>query len=282
MTSRQPLQSTSNLPPVKQSVPGHGGGGILAKKPDPVSAGVRAAGPVRVPGFTKPTSVARPISASKPDPGTKPGLGGTMAGSGAKPLHLPGSGSKPGPAFGSGSKPHPTGSASSSGSKPGMGSVTASGTQPQPTKPQQAVAGSLHKPHPASSSGTKPAPAAASKAQPGSDSKPTMSEPLSGGLGGGLGKGDKQHRWKLEDFDIGRPLGKVNMDTYIVMSDESSSVIFPPIYNLKRMSVVLSFVTQGKFGNVYLAREKASKYIVALKVLFKSQLQKAQVEHQLR
>ena len=30
------------------------------------------------------------------------------------------------------------------------------------------------------------------------------------------------------------------------------------------------------------AREKASKYIVALKVLFKSQLQKAQVEHQLR
>jgi len=54
------------------------------------------------------------------------------------------------------------------------------------------------------------------------------------------------HRWKLEDFDIGRPLGK------------------------------------GKFGNVYLAREKASKYIVALKVLFKSQLQKAQVEHQLR
>ena len=48
------------------------------------------------------------------------------------------------------------------------------------------------------------------------------------------------------------------------------------------MNVVLSFVTQGKFGNVYLAREKASKYIVALKVLFKSQLQKAQVEHQLR
>lgn len=31
-----------------------------------------------------------------------------------------------------------------------------------------------------------------------------------------------------------------------------------------------------------MAREKASKYIVALKVLFKSQLQKAQVEHQLR
>ena len=41
-------------------------------------------------------------------------------------------------------------------------------------------------------------------------------------------------------------------------------------------------IPKGKFGNVYLAREKRSKYIVALKVLFKSQLQKANVEHQLR
>ncbi len=52
--------------------------------------------------------------------------------------------------------------------------------------------------------------------------------------------------WTLEDFDIGRPLGR------------------------------------GKFGNVYLARERHTKYIVALKVLFKSQLQQANVEHQLR
>ena len=59
-------------------------------------------------------------------------------------------------------------------------------------------------------------------------------------------KGDPKNRWTLNDFEIGRPLGK------------------------------------GKFGNVYLAREKRSKFIVALKVLFKSQLQKAQVEHQLR
>ena len=88
-----------------------------------------------------------------------------------------------------------------------------------------------------------------------------------------------EKQWTLADFDIGKPLGK------------------------------------GKFGNVYLAREKKSKYIVALKVvrarptllllpreggldplsycdshstpippevLVKSQLQKAQVEHQLR
>ncbi|KAK4530255.1 hypothetical protein CCYA_CCYA03G1112 [Cyanidiococcus yangmingshanensis] len=52
--------------------------------------------------------------------------------------------------------------------------------------------------------------------------------------------------WTLSDFEIGRPLGR------------------------------------GKFGNVYLAREKRTRYIVALKVLFKSQLQKAGVEHQLR
>ncbi|XP_050691106.1 aurora kinase-like [Eriocheir sinensis] len=57
---------------------------------------------------------------------------------------------------------------------------------------------------------------------------------------------EDQKKWSLANFEIGRPLGK------------------------------------GKFGNVYLAREKSSKFIVALKVLFKSQLQKANVEHQLR
>lgn len=39
---------------------------------------------------------------------------------------------------------------------------------------------------------------------------------------------------------------------------------------------------KGKFGNVYLAREKESKYIVALKVLCKKQLIKHNVQHQLR
>lgn len=53
-------------------------------------------------------------------------------------------------------------------------------------------------------------------------------------------------KWCLNDFEIGKPLGK------------------------------------GKFGNVYLAREKRSKYIVALKVIFKHQVQKANCEHQLR
>ena len=56
----------------------------------------------------------------------------------------------------------------------------------------------------------------------------------------------KMSHWLIDDFEIGKPLGK------------------------------------GKFGNVFLAREKKSRYIVALKVLFKSQLQKGGVEHQLR
>jgi aurora kinase len=57
---------------------------------------------------------------------------------------------------------------------------------------------------------------------------------------------EKKRQWRLSDFDIGRPLGR------------------------------------GKFGNVYLAREKKSGYVVALKVLFKNQLQQSNVEHQLR
>ncbi|KAL7567808.1 hypothetical protein ACA910_000559 [Epithemia clementina (nom. ined.)] len=59
-------------------------------------------------------------------------------------------------------------------------------------------------------------------------------------------KAERGQRWSLKDFEIGKPLGK------------------------------------GKFGSVYLAREKRSKYIVAIKVLQKSQLLKAGVEHQLR
>jgi len=59
-------------------------------------------------------------------------------------------------------------------------------------------------------------------------------------------KAAKGRQWSLNDFEIGKPLGR------------------------------------GKFGSVYLAREKRSKYIVAIKVLQKSQLQKAGVEHQLR
>ena len=53
-------------------------------------------------------------------------------------------------------------------------------------------------------------------------------------------------KWTLRDFEIGKPLGR------------------------------------GKFGDVYLARERKSKFIVAIKVIRKKQLLKAGVEHQLR
>jgi serine/threonine protein kinase len=53
-----------------------------------------------------------------------------------------------------------------------------------------------------------------------------------------------KQRWKLEDFEIGKMLGK------------------------------------GKFGHVYLAREKNSKFICALKVLFKEELEG--IEHLLK
>lgn len=56
----------------------------------------------------------------------------------------------------------------------------------------------------------------------------------------------KSKPWELANFDIGRPLGR------------------------------------GKFGNVYLAREKDTKFVVALKVLFKKQIQRDNVEHQVR
>ncbi|KAL7671830.1 hypothetical protein ACOME3_006732 [Neoechinorhynchus agilis] len=51
--------------------------------------------------------------------------------------------------------------------------------------------------------------------------------------------------WVIEDFEIGRPIGK------------------------------------GKFGRVYLARTKVGHLIVALKILFKSELLKGQVTRQL-
>ncbi|VDM14011.1 unnamed protein product, partial [Wuchereria bancrofti] len=52
--------------------------------------------------------------------------------------------------------------------------------------------------------------------------------------------------WCLNDFEIGRPLGR------------------------------------GKFGSVYLAREIESKFLVALKVLYKSQMRSHNMKRQLR
>uniref|UniRef100_A0A7N0T429 Aurora kinase n=1 Tax=Kalanchoe fedtschenkoi TaxID=63787 RepID=A0A7N0T429_KALFE len=52
--------------------------------------------------------------------------------------------------------------------------------------------------------------------------------------------------WSLKDFEIGKPLGR------------------------------------GKFGRVYVAREVKSKLVVALKVLYKEQIEKYQLHNQLR
>lgn len=71
-------------------------------------------------------------------------------------------------------------------------------------------------------------------------------EPVSSHQDDMAARAQRGKQWSLNDFEIGKPLGR------------------------------------GKFGSVYLAREKQSKYIVAIKVLHKSQLLKAGVEHQLR
>jgi serine/threonine protein kinase len=52
--------------------------------------------------------------------------------------------------------------------------------------------------------------------------------------------------WSISDFEVGRPLGR------------------------------------GKFGHVYLARERRSKYIVAIKVLYKQQIVKNNIEKQVQ
>lgn len=86
-----------------------------------------------------------------------------------------------------------------------------------------------------------------SEPKPGLATAASVAPPTSTALPAMVGEPETTRKaWTLEDFDIGRPLGR------------------------------------GKFGNVYLARERRTKYIVALKVLFKSQLQQANVEHQLR
>ncbi|KAL3989723.1 Protein kinase domain family protein [Acanthocheilonema viteae] len=56
----------------------------------------------------------------------------------------------------------------------------------------------------------------------------------------------KSRQWSLDDFEIGRPLGK------------------------------------GRFGKVYLAREIESKFVVAIKVVYKSQLEENNLKLQLR
>ncbi|XP_077191847.1 aurora kinase C-like isoform X2 [Paroedura picta] len=93
-------------------------------------------------------------------------------------------------------------------------------------------------------------------------SSPKHKKPLSKDKGGLESKGEEsrskggtecdsgsplpRRMWGISDFEIGKPLGK------------------------------------GRFGAVYLARNKKTHFILALKVIFKSAMEKAQLEHQLR
>ena len=51
-------------------------------------------------------------------------------------------------------------------------------------------------------------------------------------------------QWKIADFNLGKPLGK------------------------------------GRFGNVYVAKEKKTSYVVALKIMFKKDIRDAELQHQ--
>lgn len=103
-------------------------------------------------------------------------------------------------------------------------------------------------PLPQQKAGSQPNPSKAQDANVNSEQTKTVAEPAKIDKPQCMkpSKSKSQKPWSLENFEIGRPLGK------------------------------------GKFGNVYLARERQTKFILALKVLFKKQLEKAGVEHQLR
>ncbi|XP_065783007.1 aurora kinase C [Muntiacus reevesi] len=82
--------------------------------------------------------------------------------------------------------------------------------------------------------------------RPGTVRKAGGMQPAVAAAGQTVARAPTARRFTIDDFEIGRPLGK------------------------------------GKFGNVYLARLKKNHFIVALKVLFKSQIEKEGLEHQLR
>ncbi|XP_026686270.1 aurora kinase B-like, partial [Diaphorina citri] len=125
----------------------------------------------------------------------------------------------------------------------------------------------------------------------------------------GLTTNTKDKRWSLIDFDIGRPLGKGKFGN-VYLAREKSSKFVVALKVLFKAQILESEASQknlqtkfsqtwdkrwslidfdigrplgkGKFGNVYLAREKSSKFVVALKVLFKAQILESEVEHQLK
>jgi hypothetical protein len=133
-------------------------------------------------GFTKPPSRPQPLpSAGRPQPPA------------GRPQPLPSAG-RPQPQPNANTRPQPILARPGLASSAGTSRPPASSSGGKPTKPGG----------PQASSASRPLPA-----------KPTESQSSSGSLGAtatfGKTAGDKQHRWKLDDFDIGRPLGKVSI-----------------------------------------------------------------------
>jgi serine/threonine protein kinase len=122
------------------------------------------------------------------------------------------------------------------------------------------------------------------------------------------GSAKEQRRWTLNDFDIGKPLGRGKFGHVYLAREKTVSVHFlalilflkSHIENLYakplnymwladvefyiylkwlQFIIVVVFHVFIKMHNVVVLQ---SNHIVALKVLFKSQLQQSQVEHQLR
>ena len=100
-------------------------------------------------------------------------------------------------------------------------------------------------------------------------------------------------RWTLSDFDIGRPLGKGKFGALLALpgfhthTRWRAAVIVTRCLGAEAHASLLTRaccnIGPPHAGNVYLARVKSHpEFIVALKVLIKAQLTKANVEHQLR
>lgn len=78
--------------------------------------------------------------------------------------------------------------------------------------------------------------------------------------------------WSLQDFEIGRELGQGKFGKRDLFFSSSFVIL------LQALIILGLYFT----GQVYLAREKTSKMVVALKVLVKDQLKAAGVAHQLK
>ena len=134
----------------------------------------------------------------------------------------------------------PAEGATAAGRRPAEGATDASDENAAPrTKALQTLSANVSKAHASDMAGDQPTSNGGAMAPP-----PPRQAPLSAGRdvsnaseagpsarpASGAAPSARTRTWQLTDFDIGKPLGR------------------------------------GKFGNVYLARERNSKYIVALKV----------------